>query len=194
MKSWPEPIRFSRSPTAVTATAEGYSAGLEQRIQERERLAMEKGRAEAGKFYGEQLIRQRADLADLQNGILGAMKDAVPQVMAGCERHLVELAMEVARKLVDGFPITVEMIEQNIRSAMQQVEESAHYTILINPEDLQLMERAGSSVLAPSQGAEVLLQPSKEIARGGCVVETPFGRVDARRETKYQLLRGALLN
>ena len=34
---------------------------------------------------------------------------------------------------------------------------------------------------------------SPEVTRGGCLVQTHFGTVDARRETKFDLLKRTLL-
>ncbi len=191
---WPETIRFGRAPQAVKAVGKGWPTEVEERIEERERAAMERGRAAAEKLIGEQMIQQRSEVMALQTGILGALRDAIPGVVRDCETHLAGLALEVARKLVDGWPIEAGMVEGAIASAMRQVEESAHYTIYVNPQDLELLQATTSSVLAPGDGRQITVNPSNEVSRGGCIVETPFGRVDARRETKFDLLKNALLN
>jgi flagellar biosynthesis/type III secretory pathway protein FliH len=40
----------------------------------------------------------------------------------------------------------------------------------------------------------VELISSTEVSRGGCVVQTRFGVIDARRETKLELLQESLKN
>lgn len=194
MQSWPDTLRFAQPLREATLTAPPWSAELEVRIQERERAATERGRAEAQKFFSEQLMRQRGELLALQNGILGALKDSIPGVVRDCENHLATLALEVARKLVDGLPISPQMVEASISAAMRQVEESAHYSIFVNPEDLKLLQETTSSLLAENDSRQIKVTPSAEVSRGGCIVETPFGRVDARRETKFDLLKGAILS
>src|SRR5437868_518795 len=134
MQSWPETIRFAQPPREVAVTA-SWSGDVEQRIQERERAAAERGRAEAQKLFGEQMIQQRQELMALQDGLLGALKDSIPGVVRDCETHLAALALEVARKLVDGMPVSAEAVEAAISTAMRQVEESSHYTIFVNPAD-----------------------------------------------------------
>jgi flagellar biosynthesis/type III secretory pathway protein FliH len=194
MQSWPKAIKLSQPLRGATLAAPAWSVELEQRIQERERAAMERGRAEAQKLFGEQMIQQRADLIALQNGILGALKDSVPNVVRDCETHLIELALEVARKLVDDLPITAASVEAAISAAMRQVEECSQYLVYVNPADLALLEKATSSVLVVNDGRKMTVTASAEVSRGGCIVETPFGRVDARRETKFDLLKTAMLN
>lgn len=194
MQSWPKTIRLSQPLKGAAPVAPAWSAELEMRIQERERAAAERGRAEAQKFVGEQMIQQRAELTALQNGILGALKDSIPGVVRDCETHLINLALEVARKLVDGLPIDAQLIEAGIAAAMRQVEESSHYSIFVNPADLALLQASTSTILAANDSRKVTVTASNDISRGGCVVETPFGRVDARRETKFDLLKTAILN
>jgi flagellar biosynthesis/type III secretory pathway protein FliH len=194
MPSWPDTLRLSQPLRGVKLTAPTWSAELEIRIQERERAATERGRAEAQKLFGEQVIRQRTELLALQDGILGALKDAIPGVVRDCENHLATLALEVARKLVDDLPVTAEMVNASISAAMRQVEESAHYSIFVNPEDLKLLQSTTSSILGVNDSRQIKVTASAEVTRGGCIVETPFGRVDARRETKYDLLKGAILS
>lgn len=193
MQSWRETIRFAQPLREVAVTA-SWSGDVEKRIQDRERAAAERGRAEAQKLFGEQMIQQRQELMALQDGILGALKDSIPGVVRDCETHLAALALEVARKLVDGMPISSEMVEAAISTAMRQVEESSHYTIFVNPADLQLLEAKTSSLLSCGETRKITVTASTEISRGGCIVETPFGRVDARRETKFDLLKAAILN
>ena len=193
MQRWHETIRLGRAPLGVEATA-SWSAAVERRVQERERAAAERGRAEAQKLFSEQMIQQRQELMALQEGILRALKETIPGVARDCETHLAALALEVARKVVDGMPVSAEIVEAAISTAMQQVEESAHYTIFINPADLQLLESKTSSLLGGSDTRKITITASNEITRGGCIVETPFGRVDARRETKFELLKEALFN
>jgi flagellar assembly protein FliH len=193
MQSWPDTIRLSQ-PLQNVAVVANWPAEMEKRVQERERAANERGRAEAQKLFGEQLIRQRGELLALQNGILGALKDSIPGVVRDCENHLATLALEVARKIVDGLPISAEMVEAAISNAMRQVEESAHYSIFVNPEDLKVLQENSSEILGGNDSRQIKVTPSNDVTRGGCIVETPFGRVDARRETKFDLLKNAILS
>src|SRR3954466_8428621 len=135
---WCETLRLPQPPRRVELSA-SWNADLEKRIQEPERAATEKGSAEAQPLFSQQLIEQRQQLIALQEGILGALKDSIPGVVRDCETHVAALALEVARKLIDGMPVCAEMIEAAISTAMRQVEESSHYTIFINPDDLQLL-------------------------------------------------------
>ena len=122
------------------------------------------------------------------------MRQAVPQVVRDTETMIVSLALEVAQKLVSDMPISVPMIEAAVRDALTQVEGTAQLTIRLHPADLELLQSAASPILsgAEAQG-ETRFLGSPEVTRGGCLVQTRFGTVDARRETKFDLIKRNLL-
>ena len=53
---------------------------------------------EAGqKALGEQLVQQRAQLIEVQSGVLSSIEQALPRMILECEKSLVLLAIEAAR-------------------------------------------------------------------------------------------------
>ncbi len=63
----------------------------------------------------------------------------------------------------------------------------------MNEEDLQLLQKYKSPVLKTNAGNEkVRFQASAEVSRGGCMVQTRFGVVDARVETKFEQVKKSL--
>jgi len=158
-----------------------------------EQAAFERGVAKGEKRLGEQLLRQRSELLELQNGVLASLREAVPQVFQQSESALIQLALETARKLVGDLPVSVEMVETAVRFALSQVEESAEFHIYLHADDLALLQKCNSPVLLPGPGNEAIrFQASPEVSRGGCLVQTRFGIIDTRRETKLELMRQSL--
>ena len=153
------------------------------------------GRIEGEKALSEQLLKQRADMHEIMSGVLNSLRQAVPQVVRDTENTLVSLALEVAQKLVSDMPISVPMIESAIRDALAQVEGTAQITVRLHPADLELLQKADSPVLASTDApGEFRFLGSPEVTRGGCLVQTRFGTVDARRETKFDLIKRSLLS
>jgi len=154
----------------------------------------ERGRVDGERVLSEQLVKQRAEVMELQTGVLASLRESIPQVTRDCERALVTLALEAAQKLVAGLPISAEMIEAAVKEACAEVEDTAEFTVQLHPEDLALLQRANSPLLLPQAGEErIHFHASSQVTRGGCVVQTHFGVIDARRETKVELLQKALL-
>lgn len=196
MKVWRESIRLSMPLREVRSQCrQGLSAEQEseRRQKEREQAAYERGRQDGERALSEQLIRQRGELQELQNGVFESLRQAVPTLIRDTESVLLELAMETAQKLVADIPISAEMVEAVIRQALSQIEEAVEYDVLLHAEDIALLERVNSPALLPSGGEQrVHLKASPEITRGGCIVQTRFGVVDARRETKIDILKKAM--
>lgn len=61
--------------------------------------------------------------------------------------------------------------------------------VLVNPEDEALVALGASEALA---AREARLVPSASVSRGGCVVESELGRVDARIEQRWAQAAGLL--
>jgi flagellar assembly protein FliH len=188
MKSWSETLQLqapmrdvrpagsAKAPPA--APPEGY----------------ERGRIDGEKALSEQLLKQRADLHELMQGALNSLRQAVSQVVRDTEGVMVSLALEVAQKMVADMPVSVPMIEAVVRDALAQIEGAAQFTVRLNPADLQLLQETGSPVLSsPDNPDEFRFLGSPEVTRGGCLVQTRFGTVDARRETKFDLLKRSVL-
>lgn len=184
------PLRgLTRVPPARTACAEPAP----DHALLREQAAYERGLADGEKRLGQQLLSQRADLVALQNGALASLRQSCRQVVQQSEATLIELALEVARKLVADLPVSVDQVTASIRSALAQVDGATEFHIFLHPDDLALLEKCNAPILLPGSGNESMhFRASPEITRGGCLVETRFGTIDARRETKLELLRQTL--
>jgi flagellar assembly protein FliH len=153
----------------------------------------ERGRREGEKALSEQLIRQRGELIELQNGVLTSLNQAVNQVTRECEGAMIALALEIAGKLVADLPIASEMVEAAVREALANVEQNTNLTVLLNPMDYELLQQANAPVLLTEVGGQKLkFQTSAQVTRGGCMVQTHFGVIDARRETKLEALKQSL--
>ena len=141
----------------------------------------------------QQLFQQRAELHELMRGVLDSLRQAVPQVVRDTENAMIALSLTVAQKLVAGMPISAAMVEAAVRDALTQVEGTAQFTVRLHPADLELLQNSDSPLLAGGDGVkDFRFLCSPEVTRGGCLVQTHFGTVDARRETKFDLLQRTL--
>lgn len=155
--------------------------------------AYERGRQDGERALSEQLLRQRGEVIELQNGVLKSLKDSIATVTSECEGAMIALALEIAGKLVADMPISSEMVESAVREALSSVEQKGTLTVLLNPMDFELLQQINSPVLLSDvSGERMKFQPSPQVTRGGCMVHTSFGVVDARRETKLEALRQSL--
>jgi flagellar assembly protein FliH len=187
-----EPIRFAHPLREVTlARAGALPIDWENQLESAERAGYERGLIDGEKALSEQLLRQRNELLELHNGAVEAMRNAVPQVIQQSEDALITLAFEIAQKVVSDLPITRESIAATVREALSQVEGATEFNIQLNPADFALLEN-NTALIGAAPEQQMHFAPSRDVTRGGCLVQTRFGIIDARRETKLSRIAESL--
>lgn len=187
---WSDNIALKQPLRQVRRLADAPQQPWQDLLREREDAAREQGRREGEKALSEQLLEERARIAEVQRGVLDSLRGAVGKVFHEGESALVRLALEAAQKVVAGLPINAEMVQAVVQEALSQVEDRTEIIVQLHPDDLALLQENDASVLADVPGSgPVRFACSPEIARGGCRVQTRFGLIDARREVKFNQLQ-----
>jgi flagellar biosynthesis/type III secretory pathway protein FliH len=190
---WSEPIVFHQPLLEVTLLASAPAESWENLMRAREEAAYQRARADAENHFREQLTRQNAEIAELQQGILTSLNSAISQVIKESETAVIALALEAARRVVANLPIEKELVEAVVSEALRQAEDSGEVLVKLNPEDLALLRKRNSTLLdAPPDKGPLRFIAASEVSRGGCLVQTRLGVIDARREVKFEQLAQAL--
>ncbi len=102
------------------------------------------------------------------------------------EHEVVKLAIAVSKKIVHReIQVDRDIIQTLVRVALSHVAEKSAVTIHLNPVDYNyLMERRGE--LSQAEGRDISLLADKSIERGGCLIQTDCGDVDARIEEEFR--------
>ena len=190
---WFEPIVFDRPLLSVALLTDAPAGTWESLLRSHEETAYQKGRRDGEGALSTQLIQQRTEIAELQHGVLSSLNGALSQVIQESQTALIQLALEAAARVVADTPIDAGMLDAVVRDALRQVEDTAEISIKLHPEDLALLRKNDSTLLhgLPDKGALRFIA-SSEVSRGGCLVQTRFGMIDARREVKMQQLSESL--
>ncbi len=167
--------------------AEGHGRGvLEGRVQ-----GQGEGRVQAVAEHGERLgalvDAWRAALdrweADRTALLLGARQDVLALALA--------IAARVTHKTIEADPAVVA---DQVDEALSLVVAPSRLTVAVHPDDRELV----SSVLAGlherfASTVHAALVDDETMARGGCLVSTGRGRVDATIETQLERIAAALV-
>jgi len=182
-----QPLRDVRRLTGVPAQ------DWQPFLREREQAAYENGRRAGESALNAQLLQQRNETVELQRGILTSLQNALPKVAHEAESALMDLALESAKKIVAGMPVDAALVENTVREALRQTEDTAEIVIQLHPDDLALLREHQAPILngLPETGP-LRFAHSADIGRGSCIIQTRFGLIDARRETKIEQLRQSL--
>ena len=190
---WSETIALGPGLREVRLLTQVPARDWGAHVRDRESAAYERGRSEGDLACSRQLLQQRQELEALQLGVLNSLQQLLPQVLQAAESSLIQLALASAQKIIAGLPIDVALVEAVVREALLQVQDTAEITVQLHPDDLALLHKHESPLLRDSRtGGPIRFGSSPEATRGGCLVQTRFGIIDARRETKIEQLQISL--
>ncbi|HET6508860.1 MAG TPA: FliH/SctL family protein [Baekduia sp.] len=116
------------------------------------------------------------------------------RVVAAVEPAAVDLALRIAEQAI-GAAVAAqpEVVVDVVRGALRRLAERDRVTILVNPEDLELVRTASETLVAELGGIEHCdVQAERRVGRGGAVVRTTEGEVDATLATKLASARKVL--
>lgn len=121
----------------------------------------------------------------------GRFDDELRRAMESLQHEAVQLSIAIARQVVmsevKSRPQVMERVVSRLLSDANGRKVSA---ILLNPEDA---ERLGAlPVMETLREAGISINASDDVAPGGCVLETAFGRLDAQLETRMEEVAAAL--
>jgi flagellar assembly protein FliH len=102
------------------------------------------------------------------------------------EAHAVDLSLFLAEKILGGaLAVEPERVVEAVRGALRGIVERERITVLVHPADLELVREAMDGLRTALGGIEhCVVEAERRVSRGGAVVRTPDGDVDARVETK----------
>lgn len=174
--------------TVASADAPGLTqADLEQIARE----AFDRGFAE-GRDVGaaSEAERARAELARLVTSV-DQLATARSEMIRATEHQMVELALAIARRIVlREISLDRDLLVAMAHVALQRLEHGAAVTVRFNPDDYSATIAAQTARWA---GMPVTVTPDGSVPRGGCRIESTFGRVDAGIDAQLQEVGLALL-
>lgn len=164
----PEPTREEWEERLIMARDMGYKDGYRDGLE-----ALEAAKRQ----YAQQVSAQVGEVVNHLQAELQSLEDSMAQAV-------LETAVRLARQVVRSeLAMRPEAVAQVAREAVAAVLLSAQRLRLrVNPEDLQLVREGAQEALA---SRDVVLQEDADIERGGCLVETDLGEVDAQVETRW---------
>ena len=108
------------------------------------------------------------------------------EIIQQTQEQLIDLALTIARKVVKTIPEQHKrVIFDNIMEALKRLRGKAEVVIRVNPDDLHIATKHKREFIAAIEGLEhIKFIEDTTVDKGGCIVETDFGQIDARIETQ----------
>lgn len=166
----------------------GSEDNLEKKIEASYRRGFQEGREEGIKIGRSQVI----PLLELIQKLIQELKEKREQIIEEAELMVIRLALQITRKIIHQEVSTnPELILYVVRETLKKAVAESKMKVRVNPADLKVLEQ-NRDVVFPNIEALTFIADD-EISRGGCVVETNSGIIDARLEAQLAEIEEALL-
>lgn len=176
---------------ARAEAAELISSAVAQ-AREIERTAREKAITEVRATLAAEAAEEAAGLRRQLAETIAELSELREQMATYGEHEMVQLAVEIAKKIVRR-EVTVdrEIVISLARVALSRLHNRALASIRLHPDDYQYLAAHRDKL---GTGSTVKLIEDASISRGGCLIETDFGDVDARIEQQFSEIERGFLN
>jgi type III secretion protein L len=176
-----------RGPRVVSAeeqTARERAQAILVRANEEAQALRARAQAEGEAAAMAKVAAELANLAETRDAQLQAL-----------EPQAVELALMAAQHVIAAeLALRPEAIADIVRPLVDRARRSRQLTLRVHPDDRAALQETLPALCAhaAAQGA-VSIEVDATLARGGCVVTSDAGIIDARVDVRLEALREALL-
>ncbi len=159
--------------------SEARNDGFEQGHQE----GYEKGAAEVDR------------LIERMHKILEAVMQRREEILQDTESQIVELVILMARKVIKILSENQKnVIMANTVAALRKVKTRGNVTLRVNIEDVKLTTAHADEFIQHVENVQgITVQEDSSVEKGGCIVETDFGAIDARISSQLTELENKIL-
>jgi flagellar assembly protein FliH len=159
-------------------------------ISQIEENAYQRGFQDGQKIGYESGAEKAKPVVESMRHALDRLENARKDMHLRLEKEVVALALAIAKKVIcHEVTINKEVVVCVAREALQQVENPEEVRVKMSPGDLKYLQDMKEQLLDLTQNIEnIRFEAEASIPSGGCIVETNFGRIDARIERQLQVV------
>ena len=214
-------IKFPRPLKKVTVTYCGNPSVPAQDAEERERIAYERGKADAHEAIAAQVEALREEMTNRQNALLQSLQEGQENAMAQLSQRVPQLVVRAAERVIDSIEVEPKHVQAIVDKIIKEAPEDEKLRVRLHPEDLQLLrnlDAGGQGKESPDAAADsvdfaqalsglfggddsgdalsarypdIQFEEDDSLNRGDCFVESRFGTLDGSVTTRLRSLGGA---
>ena len=167
---------------------EAYEKGFEQ--GENAGLALAKA-MEKEKI--EELVRENEKLTTEIKALLSEINNLKPKLYSESEEELLKLSIILAKTIIKTEVQTNQgIIGNSIRAALKFLADKRQIRIIINPGDMDNVKKILPEIAQITKGGRFQVTEDNNVSKGGCILETGFGKINASIEDQLEMLEEEL--
>jgi flagellar assembly protein FliH len=170
------PAAFGRAPGARPSPA----------------IAMRRSQPEPSPLDVQALASIRAEAMDKVAHAVEVLRLTAERLAEQARSDALEIGFQVARRIIEAeLQRSPETLFGLVRSALRRAGDSRKIVIRLHPEDARVIAATVASGDLAVSAAGVEVQPDATLEPGDCLVDTDFGQVDGRLQTRLEELHRA---
>lgn len=165
-----------------------------EKLQQAVKEAYENGVAEGVKKGRDLQSQDSLRVLQSMNQVIKETAMLKEKILVDVEKQILELSLAIAEKVLHSEVTTnSEVIKNVLRDAIRNIVDRDNMKIRLHPLDFRTMMEIKADFLQSFDGLKnILFEEDDSIQRGGAIIETMFGEVDARLEQQYQEVKAGL--
>lgn len=156
---------------------EYYSAGYKD--------GQEKTRRELEQDYTNKLLRKYEE----SYNILQHFDERFVEYESAFESLVIETAFQVAEKIIQKEIEDRSIINESVRGAINKIMGANEVRLKLNSLDADELDEKSNKLINNSSFNRIKIESDDRIEKGGCLIETEIGSVDARIATQLDELK-----
>jgi len=156
------------------------------------RRGHESGRDEGYKDGQSEVMR----LIDRLATVLAKAIDVRDEIVNSSEKLMTDIILMIARKVIkDEIVERREVVINNIKESIKRIKDTARIDIRVNFADLDMTTAHKDEIIKMMETLKKInIYEDSRVERGGCIIETDIGAVDARISTQLDAIEEAVRN
>ena len=200
-----KPVDWTAARAEVLGLIDDAQTQAEVLIQEGEQRAIElisEAAAQAGDIeeearkdgfnQGQQDGRDAAsaeldDMLSTMRGLVDVARAERHKIIEGAEPEIIKLAMSLAEKIIhQQVSVDKSVVVSMARAAITRLVNRETVTVRVNPADIEMIRENKEKMLANSDIEHLRIVEDNRVDRGGVVMETESGTIDAKIMTQVK--------
>ncbi|WNY63936.1 flagellar assembly protein FliH [Borreliella americana] len=168
--------------TESNAEIERLVREYEEKLKTDLDMAIAKGREEGYSKGYESGFEDFDKVMRKLHAIIASLIAERKSILESSSDQIVSLVMQIAIKVIKRITDSQkDIVLENVNEALKRVKDKTHITIRVNLDDLDIIRHKKSDFISRFdiiENLEIIEDPN--IGKGGCIIETNFGEIDAR--------------
>ena len=188
------PLEEPRSERTIRKSAEDIIMEAQSKTAFLEKEAYEKGFAQGEKDGRELGMKKIVKSIENIENLFVELGNLKTEILKQCEKEILELVFSIAQKIIHKkIDEDDKIIKEAVIEAMHSVTEKSQIVIKVNPEDYDTIENMKPEFFRTFKDLKsIVVTPDLSANRGGCLLETPYGDIDASVEARLDKIQQSL--